>query len=174
LTQAFVAVGSNIDPEKNVLEALCLLARSCSVTGVSTVYSTEPDGRARGARYYNCVVRVETDMAPEDFKMKVLRGIEAELGRVRTDDRFDDRTIDLDLILFGSATVSTPFLTIPDPEIGRRPYLAIPLHELAPGLVLPGSGALVSALAESLKSSSMEPLKDYTELVRREIIGDFG
>ncbi len=172
MTQAFVAVGSNIDPESNVLEALCLLAGFCGVTGISTVYRTEAVGRPGRPPYYNCVVRVDTELPPVEFKNSVLRRIEDELGRVRSGDRFDDRTIDLDLILFGSATISLPSLTIPDPEILQRPYLALPLSELAPGLTIPGSGKSVSELAASMSRSGMEPLTDYTELIRCEVVRD--
>ena len=172
MTQAFVAVGSNIDPERNVLEALCLLAGYCGVTGVSTVYRTEAVGAPGRPRYYNCVARVETLLSPGEFKRSVLKRIESELGRVRSVDRFGDRTIDLDLILFGSAAISLPSLTIPDPEILKRPYLALPLYELAPGLALPGSGKRVSELAASMSTSGMEPLTDYTEIIRREVVRD--
>ena len=170
MTQAFVAVGSNIDPEKNVLEALCLLARSCKITGVSTIYRTEPEGRPQDPPYLNCVVRLDTDLEPEGFKLKVLRRIEDKLGRVRTSDRFDNRTIDLDLILYGGLTIYSAILTIPDPEISTRPYLALPLCELAPGLVLPGSGKKITDITASLNSSPMEPMDDYTELVRTEVL----
>ncbi len=171
MTQAFVAVGSNIDPEKNVLEALCLLAGSCRVTGVSTVYRTEPDGRPQDPPYYNCVVRVETVLSPVEFKLS-LRRIEDGLGRVRTPDRSGNRTIDLDLILFGSVTVSSPALTIPDPEIPARPYLIIPLNELAPGLVIPGKGWNIEELAASMEAFPMERLTGYTELLRREVLSE--
>lgn len=172
MTQAFVAVGSNIDPEKNVLEALRLLARSCRVTGVSTVYRTEPDGRPQDPPYYNCVVRVETVLSPVEFKLSVLRPIEDSLGRVRTPDRSENRTIDLDLILFGSATVSSPALTIPDPEIPARPYLIIPLSELAPGLVIPGKGWNIEELAASMEALPMERLTGYTELLKSTVLSE--
>ncbi|MBI5587021.1 MAG: 2-amino-4-hydroxy-6-hydroxymethyldihydropteridine diphosphokinase [Deltaproteobacteria bacterium] len=172
MTQAFVAVGSNIDPEKHLLEALCLLARSHRVTGVSTVYRTEPEGRPHDPPYLNCVVRLDTDMEPESFKLKVLRRIEDDLGRERTSDRSENRTIDLDLIIFGSMTVNSATLTIPDPDISNRPYLALPLYELANALVLPGSGKKIADIAVSLRSCSMEPMSDYTELVRSEVLKD--
>lgn len=172
MTQAFVAVGSNIDPEKNVLEALCLLAGSCRVTGISTVYRTDPDGRPHDPPYYNCVVRVETVLSPVEFKLSVLRRIEDGLGRVRTPDRSDNRTIDLDLILFGSATVSSPALTIPDPDIQARPYLIIPLSELAPGLVIPGKSRSIEELAASMEALPMERLTRYTELLKKVVLSE--
>jgi 2-amino-4-hydroxy-6-hydroxymethyldihydropteridine diphosphokinase len=171
LTQAFVAVGSNIDPEKNVLEALRLLSGSCRVTGVSTVYRTEPDGRPSDPPYYNCVVRVETVLSPVEFKLS-LRRIEDSLGRVRTPDRSENRTIDLDLIIFGSATFSSPALTIPDPDIQTRPYLLIPLRELAPGLVIPGKDRNVEDLAASMEALPMERLAGYTDLLKKVVLSD--
>jgi len=84
------------------------------------------------------VVEIETNFSPEELKYKVLRKIEKDLGRRRSRDKYASRTIDLDLILYDELIVKGDNFTLPDPQIAKRPYLAIPLYELNPALVLPG------------------------------------
>lgn len=86
---------------------------------------------------------------------------------MRTRHRHSTKTIDLDLILFGSATVSPPALTIPDPDIQSRPYSAVPLSELSPGLQIPGKDCKIKEIVASIEAAPMERLAGYTELLRR-------
>jgi len=170
MARAFISIGSNIDPETNVRNALLRLARAVRVAAVSTVSRTEPVGPPGQPPFYNCVAEIETDAAPRDLKFVVLRRIESELGRTRSSDKFAARTIDLDLILYDDLVMTTDDLTLPDPDIVRRPFLAIPLAELAPGLVLPGSGLQIKEVAASLTPNTMEPLETYTEHLRKELL----
>jgi len=169
VVRAFVAVGSNINAAENVEAAIRLLSERARVLAISTVYRTRPVARPEQPDYYNCVVEIETETAPADFKRTVLRGIERKLGRTRGQDKFAARTVDLDLVLYGDLVIRTKGLTLPDPEILSRPFLAAPLCELAPDLVIPGSGMAVSQVAESLPRDEMTPLLAYTEHLRREI-----
>lgn len=169
MARAFIGVGSNINAEGNVRRALHRLAREVRVVGISTVYRTQALDRPGPPEFYNCVVEVETQIPPAELKRVVLRRIEQELGRVRARDQYAPRTIDLDLLIYGDLVITTPQLVIPDPEIARRPFLAIPLYELAPELVLPGSGQPIKQVAAGLASQPMEPLAHYTKLLRRDI-----
>ena len=169
MSQAFVSVGSNIEPEENVSRAIKLLARQVSITGLSTVYITEPVGRPEQAPYYNCVVEIDTPLAPLELKNTVLRRIEGELGRVRGEDKFAPRAIDLDLILYGDVVMKTGDLVLPDPEIRNRPFLAGPLFELAPNLIMPDSKEPVSVIASHMRDSGMTPLLAYTNRLLREL-----
>jgi 2-amino-4-hydroxy-6-hydroxymethyldihydropteridine diphosphokinase len=170
MARAFISIGSNIDPETNVRNAVLRLAGMVRVAAVSTVSLTEPVGPPGQPPFYNCVVKIETDEAPRELKFVVLRRIESELGRTRSSDKFAARTIDLDLILYDDLVMTTDDLTLPDPDIVRRPFLAIPLAELAPGLVLPGSGLQIKEVAASLTPNTMEPLETYTEHLRKELL----
>ncbi len=169
MVRAFVAVGSNIRPAYHVKAALRRLARVAGIAAVSTVYRTEPLGGRDQPPYLNCVVEVETQKTPEELR-GALRRIEAELGRERSEDRYAPRTIDLDLILYDDLAVETGEMTLPDPEIAHRPFLAFPLAELDPSLVLPGSGIRVRDLAAGMAPEGMEPLAGYTEQLRRGVI----
>ena len=166
--RAFVGVGSNIEPEKNVAEAVRLLAGRARVAGVSTVYETAPLGRPGEPPYYNCVVELITESPPLEVKASVLRPIEARLGRVRTQDKSAPRTIDLDLIAYDGVALETEELVLPDPEIMRRPWLAAGLAELAPDLVLTGLPARAADVAAAMPQSGMKRLDSYTARLRKE------
>ncbi len=170
MVRAFIGVGSNIDPERNVRESIVLLAAQIRVTGISTVYRTAPEDRPEQPSYYNCVVAVETEANPWALKDQILRPTEETLGRKRSADKYAPRTIDLDLIVYDDLALSTWDLILPDPQILRRPFLAFPLQELAPGLTLPGLGLHIEEVTAALSPEGMERLENYTELLRREIL----
>jgi 2-amino-4-hydroxy-6-hydroxymethyldihydropteridine diphosphokinase len=170
MVRAFISVGSNIEPENNLRNAIVRLSSTVRIRAISTVYRTEPVGPPGQPSYYNCVLEIETDLAPRDLKFRLLRRIENELGRTRGLDKFAARTIDLDLILYDDLVMITEDLTLPDPDIPRRPFLAVPLQELAPGLVLPGSGMHISAIVSAQLRMDMMPLENYTEHIRKELL----
>lgn len=169
MAQVYVAVGSNINPEENVRKAVRLLAHNTRIIGISTVYLTEPEGRPEQPPFYNLVVEVETEMPPEDLKYRVLRVIENELERIRTTDKYAPRTIDLDLVLYDDLVLQTEDLTLPDPEIAQRPFLAFPLSELSPDLALPGTGLPIKQVLARLSTKKMKAMDSFTELLRKEV-----
>ncbi len=170
MARAFISAGSNIDPEKNVLSALRLLGMHARIRAISTAWLTEPIGMPGHPLFYNCVVEVETDLPPRELKINVLRRIEAELGRAWMHDKYAPRTIDLDLILYDEVVTASGQLVLPDPDIATRPFLAAGIAELAPGLVLPGSGSIIDDIAARQSKTAMKPLADYTNLLRKEIL----
>ncbi len=169
MARAFIGMGSNIDPETNLREALRLLAVAVRVSDISTVLETKPIGRPDQPSFYNSVALIETDLPPMELKKDVLNSIETRLGRVRGSDRYAPRTIDLDLLLYGDVTVREPGLELPDPDITVRPFLATGIAELSPDLVLPGSSGTVSELARRLHDAAMKPLASYTALLKGDL-----
>lgn len=167
---AYIGVGSNIRPEKNIRRALCLLATQVTVTAISTFYRTEPVDRPGQPFFYNGVVRIATDVTPTGLKERVLRGIESQLNRRRTDDKSAPRTIDLDILLYGDQVIAANGLSIPDSAIARRPFLAFPLRELAPDLVLPDSGRRLNEVVGAMTAGGLEPLADFTRALKKEIL----
>jgi 2-amino-4-hydroxy-6-hydroxymethyldihydropteridine diphosphokinase len=168
MPDAFVGIGSNVKPDENVRRAVRLLSQEVHVAGVSTVYETEAEGRPEQPRYYNCVVEIETEAPPGDLK-RSLRGIEDRMGRERSDDRYAPRIIDLDLLMYDDLTAQSEEMTLPHPDIGQRPYLAVALAELAPGLMIPGTKTTLQELAQRLPEKGMRPLDEYTNALRREV-----
>jgi 2-amino-4-hydroxy-6-hydroxymethyldihydropteridine diphosphokinase len=166
--RAYVGVGSNIEPEVNVAAALRRLAELARVAAISTFYRTPAEGRPDQPDYYNGVVALDTDLGPAALHA-ALRRIEAALGRRRSADRHAARPIDLDLVVYGDQVIAEEGLVVPDPDITRRAFLAVPLCELSPDLCLPGSGRAVSQLAARLPRAGMEPLGEYTRRLRESV-----
>ena len=159
-------MGSNIEPELNMLRAVQSLSRLVKVIGISTVYRTPPVGGMYQPDFLNCVIRVETETGPRELKFHVLRSVEVALGRVRSRNRYASRTIDLDMLMYGDKVISSPGLRLPDPDIFRRPFLAEPVRELSPGLTVPGSGRRIEEVVSSMDLTKMVPMNDFTKKIR--------
>lgn len=165
-----MSIGSNIRPRENVRAAIRSLAEQTEVVAVSPVYLSEPEGPSGQPFFLNCVVEIDTDLGPQELKTEVLRQIETGLGRQRTSDKYAPRTIDLDLILYDDLVLKTGDLTLPDPGIGQKAFLAVPLSDLSPGLKLPGESSVTMAkLAASFPSDKLRPQKAYTARLIEEI-----
>ena len=167
MVEAYLAVGSNIEPHRSVPAAMCLLRQVVRITGVSTMLLTRPLARPEQAPYINGVWRVRTSESARALKYDALRGIEAQLGRRRTDDPHAARPIDLDVALYGDEVIQEPGLVVPDPDILIRPFLAIPLVELDPDIRLPGTGVLLAAQPVCRRGEDMTQLPELTSRLRR-------
>ncbi len=167
---AYISVGSNIEPEKNIPEALEKLKKYVCVNKISTFYRTIPIGRPEQPAFLNGIWQINAGQTARELKFDVLRRIEAELGRVRTEDKYAARTIDLDIALYGDMLINEADLHIPDPDIRQRPFIAVPLLELAPLLVLPDTGELLSSLDIVKVNQDLEPVCDFTRNLRERII----
>ncbi len=97
------------------------------------------------------------------MKLEVIEAVEEKLGRKRTKDKYASRTIDVDLILYGDLTISDDILKIPDPSIAERPFVAIPLAEIEPELLLPPSNRSIIEIKEHFENVKLLKLKDFTE-----------
>jgi 2-amino-4-hydroxy-6-hydroxymethyldihydropteridine diphosphokinase len=147
VTIAYVALGSNLgDREAAIRRAAGLIG----ARRLSTIRETEPWGYADQPRFLNAVAEVETELGPRELLDRLL-AVERELGRERTGPRYGPRTIDLDLLVHGGATVSEPGLEVPHPRLAERLFVLEPLAELAPDLEIPAAGR-VEALLRGLQS----------------------
>lgn len=155
MNRAFILLGSNIERKKNFLGALSRIGGLGHIAAVSSVFETAPVGSREGRDFYNGSILLETELGPRDLK-RALRTIEQEMGRTRTADRNSPRTIDLDLVLFNQARIDEPELTIPDPLILKRPFLALTLAELDPGYVHPVDGRTLAEIASSFGADAMD------------------
>jgi 2-amino-4-hydroxy-6-hydroxymethyldihydropteridine diphosphokinase len=168
MTRAYVGIGSNIAPEENIPRAVRLLARRVRLIGTSTFYRSEavPPG---GPEFVDGAVAIETGMGPYVLKYGVLREVEARLGRVRSEDKNAPRTIDCDLLLHGEEVVCQPDMVLPAPDIREYAFIAIPLLEVAPELVLPDTGTPLADVVARLPRRGLWPLPDFTSEVRKEL-----
>jgi len=134
---AYLALGSNLADRRRLLaDALVALARHPQnrLTGVSPVYETKAVGVTDQPDFLNCVVRVETDLAPHAL-LDLCLAIEQQLGRVRH-ERWGPRTVDLDVLLHGDTVLHDDRLTLPHPRMKERAFVLAPLVDLAPDLLL--------------------------------------
>ncbi len=164
--RVFIGVGSNVAPEENVSSALGRLDEAAAVVALSTFYATPALGRPADPPFVNGVVELAAAPPPAEAKA-LLRRIEEAAGRRRGPDRFAPREIDLDLLWYDGLASSAPELPLPHPDVTARRFVAVPLLELAPDLVLPGSGVPLASLAPSLPPHPMEPLVELTQALRR-------
>ncbi|TAG25579.1 MAG: 2-amino-4-hydroxy-6-hydroxymethyldihydropteridine diphosphokinase [Burkholderiales bacterium] len=132
---AFIALGANLgDARAAVVNAMDQIAGlpSVQLLARSALYQTAPV-ESSGADYINAVVKV-LSISPAYSLLSLLQNIEQMTGRERPYTNAP-RTLDLDLLLFGSATIESEKLTVPHPRMRLRAFVLLPLHEIAPELV---------------------------------------
>ncbi|HAU36751.1 MAG TPA: 2-amino-4-hydroxy-6-hydroxymethyldihydropteridine diphosphokinase [Phycisphaerales bacterium] len=127
MNQAVVAIGSNIEPERNIPAAIEQLEAVMSVLCESRFLHTEPVGPSGQPEFVNGAVLVETPLDRVGLK-SLLRGVESQLGRVRTIDRYAPRPIDLDIVVWNGRIV--------DDDVRERDFLHAAIREVLPTLQL--------------------------------------
>lgn len=124
------------------------------ILAASRVYQSAAAGPPGQPDFVNAAVLLETDLAPEALRAR-LRRIEAGLGRERVEDKYALRPIDLDLVLYDDLVMETGLLSLPDPELLVRPYLAVTIAELDPVGVHPVTGESLAAIAARLGGAAL-------------------
>jgi len=149
---AYIGLGSNLGDSAAVLRAalraLGRLPRS-RLLRASRLYRTPAWGRTDQPDFLNAVAALDTELAATELLAAMLE-IEREAGRSRLADRSDrwgPRTLDLDLLLYGAATIDAPGLHVPHPHLHERAFALVPLLEIAPDARIPGCGAARDCLA---------------------------
>ncbi len=152
---AFVSIGSNVEPEYYLPEAVRRLAQRCQLLAVSRAYESAPVGNDGGPNFINGAVLLATDLAAEELKGRVLLEIEAALGRLRTADKNAPRTIDLDISLFNDQVLEIGSRHIPEPDILKHAHVAQPLADLAPHYRHPETAQSLLDIARSLPDQGL-------------------
>ena len=158
LQAVLITLGSNIERERNLPQAVALLRRHARMRlqAVSPIYESLPVGdHPDQPAYFNAAVLIETELAPAALK-ETLRTIESTLGRVRTVDKYAPRTIDLDIAFYGRQVFDLDGWHIPDPDVVHFPHLALPLADVAPAWVHPELKLTLEEIVKRLSFSSRE------------------
>jgi 2-amino-4-hydroxy-6-hydroxymethyldihydropteridine diphosphokinase len=145
----YIGLGANLgDREATIRRALALLAAGdeVAIEAVSSLRETDPVGYEDQPKFLNGAAAVRTELSPRDL-LERLHDVERRLGRDRSGPRFGPRTIDLDLLLYGTETIDEPDLRIPHPRLAERRFVLEPLAELDDGLDVPGRGSVRALLA---------------------------
>ena len=146
---AYIGLGSNLgDPARQLTDALReLTALPCTtLVTQSSFYRSKALGQQDQPDYINAAARLETSL-PAVVLMQELLGIERRHGRVRGSERWQARTLDLDLLLYDQDQIMTEGLVVPHPEIAKRNFVLMPLAEITPDLDIPGLGRVSDMLA---------------------------
>lgn len=157
MTHAYVGLGSNLEnPETQLTTALQALAGlpATILLRTSSFYRSRPLGPPGQPDYINAVALIDTTLAPRAL-LDMMLAIEAVQGRVRDGRRWQARTLDLDLLLYGEEQLNERRLVIPHPEISRRNFVLCPLAEITHDLHIPGLGR-VTDLLESVGTDGLE------------------
>ena len=148
MTLAYVALGSNLgDPRQQVLDAVAALAGlpETRLLRRSALYRTPPWGVLQQPPFVNAAVELDTRLSPRAL-LQALLSIEQRAGRVRA-ERNGPRILDLDVLHVDGVRLDSPELTLPHPRMADRAFVLLPLNDVAPGLTLPGLGAVADLLA---------------------------
>ncbi|CAN2225616.1 FolK 7,8-dihydro-6-hydroxymethylpterin-pyrophosphokinase [Candidatus Nanopelagicaceae bacterium] len=146
--KAVIALGANIgNPEEQMQLAITMLREATDVMAVSSIYRTLPVGGPEQPDFLNAICIAESDLPAADL-LALLHGIEKTLGRERI-ERWGPRTIDLDLIQYGSILSSAEELELPHPRAHERKFVLEPWLEVEPDAILITHGK-VSELLEQL------------------------
>ena len=147
--KAVISLGANIgNPEEQMQLAIAMLREATDVIALSSIYTTEPVGGPVQPNYLNAICIAESDLPAADL-LALLHGIEKTLGRERV-ERWGPRTIDLDLIQYGTILSSAEELELPHPRAHERKFVLEPWLEVEPDAILLTHGK-VSELLEQLQ-----------------------
>lgn len=159
--EVLIALGSNIDRERNLAAAIARLRAhpAIDVLAVSPVYTTAAigsDGAESGQPgFANAAVRIATTLPAIELRHE-LRTIEAAMGRVRTADKFAPRPIDLDIVFYGAEVMELEGQHIPDRDLVRFAHIALPVADIAGEWVHPETGQTLAAIAATIRTQELE------------------
>jgi 2-amino-4-hydroxy-6-hydroxymethyldihydropteridine diphosphokinase len=158
VNRAYLSLGSNIEPEKNLPAAVHELAAFGRVVAVSRVWESAPFGAsgATSQNFLNAAVLLETELGLTDLYEQAISAIEERLGRIRDPhDKNAPRTIDIDLSLFNREVLEFGTHRVPDPDIVKRPFVAVPLAEIDPDYVHPIEHRRLADIAVALSHAGL-------------------
>lgn len=152
---AYLSLGSNLgDRKANLCHAVASLVNDYLTNRkMSSYYETEPVGFCEQPWFLNLALEVCTNLSPHELLQRCQQ-VEQALGRIRS---FPDapRTLDMDILLFGSRMIEDDHLTVPHPRMAARRFVLVPLSEIAPDVVHPVLGKSIQSLLASCPDTSI-------------------
>ena len=159
---AYVGIGSNLDhPREQVRRAFDALAsiQKSTLISRSPLYVSPPLDKSSQPDYVNAVAGMLTQLDAISF-LHELQAIENKHGRVRDRERWSARTLDLDLLVFGSGKICNDELTVPHPGIANRTFVLMPLRDIAPTLRIPGLAPIPQLLGNLTAGEHVQAVID--------------
>lgn len=156
MSTVYLGLGSNRNAEANIRAGIRALYRQFAGTAISPVYRSAAVGFS-GSDFLNCVARIETDLSPTELK-RWLTDLEDAYGRDRSQPKFSDRTLDIDILLHDDKAGRFDGLTLPRGEILEYAHVLKPLADIAPDLKHPETGKTFAEHWEEFEGDrSLEP-----------------
>lgn len=174
--EATLGLGGNIgDVVESFRHALSALAADprVSLLAISSVWRTPPWGKLDQPDFLNMAARIETAMTAQELLALCLE-LERQSGRERR-ERWGPRTLDIDILTYGSGAIDEPGLQIPHPRIAERAFVLAPLAEIAPAMTI--AGKLVAQLWSGMNDPGLQVEQQATErlhLTLPSVIGGTG
>lgn len=167
LVEIVIVLGSNIDKERKLPEAVTRLRDHprIHVRNVSRTFETEPVGGPDDApAFHNAALVADTDLDPRALRA-ALRHIEADLGRVRTDDKAAPRTIDLDVAYYGDLIEEFDTWRVPDSATRSQAHVVVPIADVVPAWLDPVTGRAAREFVSELgdAASRVRPVEPSAE-----------
>jgi 2-amino-4-hydroxy-6-hydroxymethyldihydropteridine diphosphokinase len=157
MTTAYIGLGSNLEnPElqiRNAVQAIKTIERTV-MSNISALYYSRPMGPQDQPDYMNAVIQLETSLTAITL-LDELQRIENVTGRVRKEDRWGPRILDLDILLYDNEVINSERLIVPHYGLKEREFVLIPLHEIAPHLCLP-DGDTIESLRNNIPSNGLK------------------
>ncbi len=157
MTLAYIGLGSNLsDPEAQIRQAITNIQSipHSHINQISSLYFSRPMGPQDQPDYMNAVLALDTQLSALEL-LDHLQIIENNAGRVRKENRWGARILDLDILLFGDKTIQNKRLTVPHYGMKDREFVLIPLAEIAKSLLLP-NGDSISTLAKNIATNDLK------------------
>lgn len=153
----YLAIGSNVEPEKNLREAVQTLKERCNVHAISSVYISKPYGFKDQPDFLDICVKISTPLLPAAFKLSTIDKIERQQGRDRSNQatKHGPLPLDIDILLWSDEIFhfgSKPW-RVPHPSIVKYSSVILPLAEIAPEVVHPVEGVTLKEIAERFDDS---------------------
>lgn len=157
MTIVYIGLGSNLsDPALQIRKAIEQIKKfpECTIEKISSLYFSRPMGPQDQPDYMNAVLSINTTLSPIDL-LDQLQSIENNAGRVRKDNRWGARILDLDILIYGEQVIESERLTVPHYGMKLREFVLIPLNEIAPNLQLPCKENICD-LAKKISSNGLK------------------
>ena len=162
MAEVCISIGSNIDKEKNISAAIAQLEKNFSTLKLSSVYESKSAG-FDGNDFHNLVVFFKSKNSPSEI-IEILRDIEKSLGRVRKGNKFCNRTIDLDILLYDDLTKKNEDYSIPSEEITKYAFVLLPLAEIAGEKIHPELLIPINEIWEEFQALNKQQLEDIKKI----------
>ena len=164
MADVFLSLGSNLgDREANIRQAIELIRKleDIKIIALSSLYETEPVGVQNQSDFYNCVMKIETDLDPHTL-LDSMKSIERAMGRGRN-THMRPRIIDIDILLYENLDLESFELRIPHSRLKARRFVLEPLLEIAPATIDPETQKPLSEFIEDVSSQRMTKILDQLE-----------